>query len=219
MPTGAFRQVALTQTFACALDTSGRSVCWTPSGGQAISPIATFTQVIPGYSDEVCGVHTDGSVACWDVRGNVTRSETGKFAHVDATAAEHFCGLTASGDATCWAPYSMLPSGPFVQLFPDYYYACGLRQTGELVCSPTSSPIPPLRPLPAGLVQVSIGQAQDVGLRPDGHAVQWADSDSQTRAPDHTFIEVATGFDFGCGLTTDHRAYCWDDTMYGLPKE
>jgi hypothetical protein len=56
-------------------------------------------------------------------------------------------------------------------------------------------------------------------MRPDGRAVQWRDSDSQGRATDHAFIEVAAGFDLGCGLTTDHRAYCWDDTRFGLPTE
>ena len=47
------------------------------------------------------------------------------------------------------------------------------------------------------------------GLRPDGRVVGWWLNVLDLPLQDHVFIEAIGGYQNGCGLSVEHKVYCW----------
>jgi cysteine-rich repeat protein len=210
VPSGEFRQVALSEAMGCALAVSGMVACW--SGDSTLPARSeTFSQ-IAADSDQVCGLRVDGGVTCWD-RDGTRFEQDGNFVRVDTS--QGVCALSADGEPTCWPAYSAFPSGPYLQMLPAQPGLCALRQDGQFVCMGTLSDP---ESLSTGLVNVSIARHTIVGLRPNGRVLQYGAWASEPGSAPN-FIEVAAAEGFGCGLTSDHRVYCWNDLSKMLPQE
>jgi len=208
MPAGTFQQVAVSGYHACALTLTGELACWDDINGAAVyTPAGTYRQITGGA--ETCGLRDDGALRCWDDLEE-TFAADGPYARVDDYS--RTCAFSASGEATCWDMDVELPEGPLVQTLPSPLGGCSLRANGEVVClEQFDSP-------QAGFISMARGPSTMVGLRPDGRVLQWNGSGVELPAQEHVFIEVAAGNPAACGLTEDHRVWCWS-ALTDLPQE
>jgi serine/threonine protein kinase/alpha-tubulin suppressor-like RCC1 family protein len=125
---GRFAAIAAGWNFTCALEISGRAMCWGDGGnGQLgdggtsdrhapvwVSTDRTFTSIAAG-NGHTCGVTPQGEAYCWG-RNNGGQlgdgSRTDRATPVRVKSTEHFvsiaagavhtCALTVAGEAYCW---------------------------------------------------------------------------------------------------------------------
>lgn len=179
-------------TNSCALTTAGAAYCW---GGRA--SVAT----VAGTSTDRTSIYqnTPGPLA-----GNLT------FAAISQGFA-HSCGVTTAGAAYCW----------------------GINDNGQLGDGSTQASAVPV-PVTGGLTfsAMSAGAYHTCGLTTAGAIYCWGnDFDGElgngtTSNPynnpnpihvssDSTFIAVAVGYQYSCGVTTGGAAFCWGDNDKG----
>ncbi|HSQ29800.1 MAG TPA: protein kinase [Gemmatimonadaceae bacterium] len=125
---GRFASVAAGWNFTCALEVSGRAMCWGDGGSGELGDGGTSDRRAPGWvngdrtftsiaagSAHACGATPEGDVYCW---GRNNGGQLGDGSRVDhatpvrvkstehfvavAAGAVHTCALTAAGDAFCW---------------------------------------------------------------------------------------------------------------------
>ncbi|HTJ24285.1 MAG TPA: protein kinase [Gemmatimonadaceae bacterium] len=125
---GRFAMVAAGWNFTCALEVSGRAMCWGDGGSGQLGDGSTSDRRAPGWvngdrtftsiaagSAHACGVTPEGDVYCW---GRNNGGQLGDGSRVDhatpvrvkssehfvavAAGAVHTCALTAAGEAFCW---------------------------------------------------------------------------------------------------------------------
>ncbi len=115
----------------------------------------------------------------------------------------------------------------FVSVSAGWGYACGLRESGRLECwrfggfsephyrEPVASAMFDLGRVdaPSGVFSsVSAGVEHVCGVRPDGSAECWGESQRWRDAgfpPEGPFTDVATGWSFTCGLRLVGDVECW----------
>ena len=125
---GRFAAIAAGWNFTCALEISGRVMCWGDGGNGQLGDAGTSDRRAPGWvstdrtftsiaagSGHACGVTSQGDVYCWGRNtggqlGDGTRTDHATPVRVKSTehfvaiaaGAVHTCALTAGGEAFCW---------------------------------------------------------------------------------------------------------------------
>jgi cysteine-rich repeat protein len=205
LPTGTFRQVALNTDYGCALRLDGAVACWRPDGNHSsYAPTGSYTYLAAG-SDETCGVLANGGIQCWGA-GSATRSQVGSFARVATNS--RLCTLSTAGALRCFPEYDPAAlSGAFLGVMPGSVHGCGHALDGTLACTEGLG-----RRIPAaGFQSASFNVTHSaVGVRPDGRVVHVRVGGITMPVVPRRFTEAVTiGVDTGCGLTSDHKVYCW----------
>lgn len=214
---------------ACALDEGGRVHCWGDNGYGQLGDGTTTSRALPNQVSggvvfealtsggaNSCGVTDDQRAFCWgrnftgavgdgsDTERHVpTRVDGGfRFASVSA-GTYHGCGVTTADAVVCW----------------------GHNATGQLGDGSTVMRLVPVElSLPFDVRAVTAGFQHSCALSDDGAAYCWggnafgqlgdASPGEQSDTPvavagDHSFVDIAAGSSFTCGLTDAGMVYCW----------
>ena len=125
---GRFAAIVAGWNFTCALEVSGRAMCWGAGGSGELGDGGTGTRRVPGWvntdrtftsiaagSAHACAVTPEGDVYCWGRNnggqlGDGSRVDRATPARVKSTehfvaiaaGAVHTCALTVTGEAFCW---------------------------------------------------------------------------------------------------------------------
>jgi hypothetical protein len=204
-------QVSTSGSYACALKTTGKLVCWGLYSDYN-PPDRIYTAVSVGNG--TCAL-TDGLLDCWragyDGRFNWPyhliehvsegswREGSQRFKQI-SLADHNGCGVLLDGHASCWGTNS--------RSFGDVVYS------GELT--------PPAADL---FTQVSTGFRSSCGVKTDGGIACWGgvtmvrgvvvdQLQTVTNAPTSgTFIKVTVGSGHACAIRTDGTAVCWGSIL------
>ncbi len=185
-----------------------------------------------------CAVTSDGGVYCW---GNNANSEmgigsaggfytvptavvtsgalAGKTVIEISGGANHTCALTSSGSAYCW----------------------GYNSSGQLGDNSATQKSVPVAVDTSGalngksVAHIVAGYTHTCAVTSDGGAYCWGSNSygelgggwtgSVSRVPSavdvsgvlagKALVQVAAGYNYSCGLTSDGAAYCWGRGLYG----
>lgn len=188
-----------------------------------------FAQISTGFDLNTCAVTTDGAGYCWGGQETVqapadTFEDEATVYHNTPTpvpgglafsaisrGGDHTCSVTTDGAAYCW----------------------GDNFDGQLGDGSTDSSAVPVL-VTGGLTfkSVSAGISHTCGLTTGGAIYCWGNNYSgelgigTTSNPynnhnplhissDSSFIAVATGYQYSCGVTVGGTAYCWGDDDQG----
>lgn len=211
----------------CALDASGRALCW-------------------GANDS--GQLGTGDLSAYDAPVSVTGDL--RFVQI-ATGGAHSCGLTALGDAYCWgdddhgqlgdaatslrnAPVRVAGAWSYRTLRAGLDHTCALSTAATVVCwgdnargqlgdGTTRGRATPATVAGVRAAAIAVGWRHSCALAVDGTALCWGDNTSGqlgdgTRTPrlspvpvaaSYRFITVAAGATHTCAVTTTGETYCW----------
>jgi alpha-tubulin suppressor-like RCC1 family protein len=162
-----------------------------------------------------CGLATDDNVYCWGEAGGngslgdgVTKKSRvpvrvalpGPVTQISAGYSGE-CALLADGTIWCWnesAAASKLDSEVRFAKLSSGYPQCAIAESGDAYC------------WGGGYGRLGIGDADT--------DCQYGPSCLTTKVPlpvagNHKWIDISVGTVSACGITTDHRAYCWGE-MY-----
>ena len=225
----------------CALTSAGAAWCWgynadgrlgdgTTSLGLApvlVQGSITLTSVSVGDA-HTCGLDSSGQAYCWGSNsygqlGDSTKTGTNApiavhqpvgvtFTQV-VSGARHTCGLTSGGQAYCWgynadgqlgigaALQSLVPAAvsqpggvTFAAIFTEYQHTCGLTSGGQAYCWGLNG-------------NGQLGDNTTTTPRKTPVAVQ--------QPGGVTFVQLSTGSNNSCGLTSGGQAYCWGSNGNG----
>jgi alpha-tubulin suppressor-like RCC1 family protein len=222
---------------SCAIDVDGAPYCW---GFDLVDPCPTTSCTVlwvptrfpaaaaPLKSVAVgatmaCGVATDDNVYCWGEGlgvgtlgdGVTKKSRTPVRVALPGPAVQLTagysgeCALLADATIWCWNESAVLPTKldsqvRFAKLSTNYP-ACAIAENGDAYC------------WGGGYGRLGIGDADT--------DCQYGPSCLSTKVPllvvgGHKWIDISVGSVSACGITTDHRAYCWGEMypeLHGRP--
>ncbi len=220
--------IAVGEFFTCALDSLGAAWCWGSdavacgNGGPCRTPVPvsggrTYDEIAAG-EDHACA-RDGGAIWCW---GRGTRGQLGNGAADDSTVPVPVVGIIdaeqlaagrystcvrhATGAVSCWGEGSAgelgyIAAAPLDQSMP--VSVVGLTDALDLVCDRGCFA------LSSSSGWVAWGEGAEgrlgVGSNDDAHVPIAA-------AHGIDFVEVATGADSTCGLTTGGTLRCWGAT-------
>jgi alpha-tubulin suppressor-like RCC1 family protein len=236
---GGHRFMAVTAGYShtCGLTPEGRAICWGSNvlgqlglGGNYGVPEPAhvagdlrFNSISAGWY-HTCATTVEGMVYCWGAGDQGQLGNDDIVAHFSPVAiagdlrfrqvsagAHHTCGVTLTGEAYCWGlnhlgqlgdgstassvtPQAVAGGGVWLSVAAGATHSCGVRQGGEMHCWGSNAH----------------GELGNRGLEREGVP------GSTTPAPvteGITFVSVAAGRNFSCGVSAEGRAYCWG---YGL---
>ena len=129
----------------CAVEFTGRLVCWETDGSEWEPLVGTFVSVAVGPLFG-CALDALGAASCWSTNDwasdwGVDQPPSEQWAFMDFEA-DHGCGLTWTGDAVCWGyPYlwagsdsTVAPPGVFTDITAGSLYSCGVTEDGQALC-------------------------------------------------------------------------------------
>lgn len=209
-------EVAVGETFACALDAlSSEVVCW--GAGQAVldAPAGSFLSISAG-DGHICGLDTNRNVDCWgSSSSNQTDAPTGEFVRV-AAGGNQGCAEDEGGQVTCWGASAAPPGNGYGLIGVGLRHGCGLRN-GVLVCWGDDTWYQATPPMLTGVAQIAVGD--------DGHGcivgTQGAltcfgpDNLGQASPPSGSFRRISAGVDHSCAVRNDGVASCWGSNDSG----
>jgi alpha-tubulin suppressor-like RCC1 family protein len=190
----------------CGVKTNGTVECWGRNiEGQSHPPPGEFIQVAAGKT-HTCGIRPDDTVECWGSNDDGESSPPAGETFLQVSLGDrHSCGIKTDGTAECWglAAFSVTtpPTGEtFLQLAGRGFRHCGIVTGGFVTCWGE------VYLTPDGVfTQITKGHC---GIRADGTADCWAGFPP----PDGvTFLQLASGPNHTCGVTTDGLPVCWGD--------
>ena len=191
--------------FACGVRDGGSVGCW-GAGPSALAPEDEFEVVAAGLQ-EMCAVRVGGEIHCWggnSIDGAPFPSpDDGMMVGLDEILVEKPLGR---------APDRLLvesvPAGAFVTVGVGDGAACGVRESGGLVCwGPVGATWQP----PGGRfgsVAVGVG-AVACGIRVDETLACWGDASEVWAPPVGRFGSVDVGATYACALRVSGEAVCW----------
>jgi hypothetical protein len=199
-PEGRFVQVAVGYHLACGVREDGHGVCWGKDSSSNFELEGEFLQLQPGIGS-VGVLLPDGAIGFIPV-GSTSVGETNEGPFVQLS---ELCAIRSARTVYCYG--SEEPAGTFESLAG----LCGIAEGGQLECwdqwEGLFDPPPDLR-----FRHVSSGISPHTGacaVTQDGVAM-CAGQDLITQAePDEQFREVAYGYGWPWGLTTDGRLVPW----------
>jgi hypothetical protein len=223
-----WRQVSPGSQYTCGVTTDGIGFCWgrnrwgrlgsliqSSTKPARISGNLSFRRVIAAFS-HTCATTTNDRAYCWGYSwGNTPKTVLGGLSWRQVLPGSGY--ISSAGNN---------PS-------PDNIYQCGITTADRLYCDidPTRAPATTIDPAHLWLY-VNPGGFHTCALTRAGGAFCWGSNDhgqlgtGGTPSGSATPLPVAggrvftglgasvIGF-FTCGVTTDHRAYCWGDNTSG----
>jgi alpha-tubulin suppressor-like RCC1 family protein len=225
-------QTAAAGTYnSCALDAAGAAYCWGldlvdtcgSTGCSALSvptrfpaAPAPFTSIAVG-AGMACGLGSDQNVYCWgEALGNGSLGD----------------GVTKSSRT----PVRVALPGPAIQVSAGYGGECALLADATIWCWSESAALSKLdgdvrfAKLSSGYPLCAIAESGDaycwgrdygrLGIGDGDAPCQSGPSCPSTIVPlpvagNHKWIDISVGSVSACGITTDHRAYCWGEVYSG----
>jgi alpha-tubulin suppressor-like RCC1 family protein len=208
---------------------------------EALSPEAAeqllggATDVIQGYphfasisagSGQSCGLTPEGTAWCWGFMVTTTPQLTPvlvapgsnlTFSSI-SVGDGHACGLTAAGEAWCWG-------------------GNGFGQLGDGTTTFRPLPVPVAPGTGLRFTSLRAGEFRTCGVASDGTGYCWGrnlNGELGNGTEDDSALPVVVGPGLGltfavvepgtamfgshsCGVTTDHRAFCWgNSTVFGM---
>ncbi len=201
-----------------------------PAVGDTINVVAAvphgaFSNVSTGFLLNTCAVTTGGMGYCWGGQGPTAADTLGDAATpwyaapvpvaggltFDAISRGllHACGVTTGRAAYCWGdnfngqlgdgdsidspvPKAVVGGLAFKVVSAGVYHACGVTTAGAIFC-----------------------WGNNHGGELGNGTISYTNSQPIPVSSDSSFIGVAAGYQFSCGLTTSGAAYCWGDNEYG----
>jgi hypothetical protein len=228
-PSGAFKQISLSSSYACGVRADQTIECWGSTDyGQADAPEGAFEQVAAAQT-EACALSDEGAVVCWGQRE--LAPPDGVFVQISGD--DFFCGVSEAGSLVCWDDQlvdlstwgpSPPPQGRFAQAVARDGRVCLLAEDGDAQCwwpqyEPGDPPGDPadLAPEPGLKFQhIAGGSVHSCGIQDDGTAACWgSDFRGSTAAPAGVFAELDAGRGTNCGITSDDAIVCWGENGEG----
>ena len=218
------KQVEVGLSHACALDTSGRIVCWGDDSAGQVSDWGRwryqserFNSVSAG-SFFTCGVKTNGSLMCW----GYPERENGS--HAEATN-EDWTTWTARTTQTGYTGWVNTPPEA-VKFKPESlsignFHACAIQTNGQLSCWGKAGDdrlVIPTNQDGSAITDwtfVEAGFANACGIRQGGSVVCFGrQTFDRSAGPSGAgpFIDVTVGVYNGCALDADGSVECWGST-------
>ncbi len=133
--------------------------------------------------------------------------------YVSLSVSEQFaCGLLKNASLTCWGVgrnfgQVLWPREAFTDVVTGWYHACGLRQSGGVKCW-------------GGDPAKFVCSDADYDIKHDFESVSCHDygwtTYGEEKPPGITFVELAAGLRFTCGLRRTGEAECWGRNVNGV---
>ena len=243
---------------SCALTVSGEVECWgwcersrdrcNYSPGGPFSQISVGMFYMCGIRPEGTGFVPEGTLQCWQKEDSLDGDaflagepylETGLYegtyvkVDMEGSLPDTACALAVDGTASCWGvnPCASIPTptGKFLDIDVGEYHACGVRESGELMCwgwhdqarcelryddyIECSCYETAYTPPSEAFVAVSAGfNASTCALLADGVPICWGG----VRTPSglDSLVSISTGGEWACGLTDTGCVHCWGDNLW-----
>ena len=226
-----FRAMAPGQTVATIRSVAGTTAVSDTINAQAAVPHGAFAHISVGFFLNTCAVTTRGAGFCWGSNLNgmlgagavdsLKQSakpiydtpmpvDGGLSYAVLSGGFEHTCGVTPGGAAYCWGanfngqlgngdttasptPVAVTGGLPFNAVSAGVYHSCGLATGGAIYCWGNNI-------------------AGELG---NGAPISYVNSSPVLVSGESSFVAIAAGYQYSCGLTTSGAAYCWGDNVSG----
>ena len=226
-----FRAMAPGQTVATIRSVAGTTAVGDTINAQAAVPHGAFAHISVGFFLNTCAVTTRGAGFCWGSNLNgmlgagavdsLKQSakpiydtpmpvDGGLSYAVLSGGFEHTCGVTPGGAAYCWGanfngqlgngdttasptPVAVTGGLPFNAVSAGVYHSCGLATGGAIYCWGNNI-------------------AGELG---NGAPISYVNSSPVLVSGESSFVAIAAGYQYSCGLTTSGAAYCWGDNVSG----
>jgi alpha-tubulin suppressor-like RCC1 family protein len=203
-----FASVSAGDMHTCGVTTGGAVYCWgdnrhgqlgNGTTASSLTPVAvagglTFKSVSASRYGHTCGVTTDGAAYCWGL------NMAGQLGY--GSTPPPGCSLDPNwGEISCSAPVAVAGGLAFVSVSAGEQYSCGVTASGAAYCWGSSG------------APLGVEPTQVAGCGPDTRGI-----DACPPVPVSGGLSFATvdgDVGHGCGVTTDHRAFCWGDDQYG----
>jgi hypothetical protein len=229
-PAGTYKALDMSDSHGCAVQTSGRVMCWGGGNGSNIwsflgnnwsAGFGTFVAIAVSDLDVSCGVKDDESLVCWNVQ---RQPLTGDLIFGSWTFAGSFRDVSQEEetlwalrtDATIARPFPRepeVPEGSLLEVSSGGIELCAVKSDHAATCYWHGVSWM----LPGSYTQIDAGDGV-CGIDPDGNALSYR-SIAQTNVllpPSGSFLHVAAGAgvspgNFGCcGVKVDGTMTCWD---------
>jgi hypothetical protein len=130
-----YLQIALSDDALFGLDRAG-----VPSFPYATFPAGIYTELAANNGYRIGAIRSDGTAVTFLAQDMLLRS--GSYLHLALDDAGRACGIDAAGVLSCWladptstaAPFTHLPTGPFVKIVGGGASFCALRASGTTAC-------------------------------------------------------------------------------------
>jgi len=225
-----FRAMAPGQTVATIRSVAGTAAVGDTINAQAAVPHGAFAHISVGFFLNTCAVTTRGAGFCWgsNLNGMLGAGAVDSLKQsakpiydtpmpVDGGVSfavlsggfEHTCGVTPGGAAYCWGanfngqlgngdttasptPVAVTGGLTFNAVSAGVYHSCGLATGGAIYCWGNN-------------YNGELGNG----------AISYVNSSPVLVSGESSFVAVAAGDQYSCGLTTSGAAYCWGDNGSG----
>ena len=242
IPPHEFIQIATGVTHACGVRSGNVAYCWGDNNnGEAgigvfsatpnLEPVGSignvaFTQVATGQFFS-CGLDTSNAAYCWGAGDSATlgNGDAGDNVPTPVGGVEHYKQISAFANTVCAVEVGA--SDQQVQCWGSNEHGqAGIGSAGTLINTPTNVTVGG-----GTFSSVSVGATHTCALKATGVAWCWGANDAGqvgngTHGADvpnppaavngsHTFIAVAAGNIFSCGIDASNKGWCWGDGTFG----
>lgn len=222
---GPYRQVSLSMSNTCAIDTAGRLQCWNGPDDAEFEG-RRFRQVSIDFRDiRLCALDESGGVECWMTSQYSEPIDLPEGEYTDVAAGSTYvCGIDTDGELHCRGverfDESRVPDGTFRQVEAGGGYACALDVEERLHCwgwlwseeefetaqGQAAHFIPP----DGQVVQLSSSNDHSCAVDGAGEIRCWGiDEEGETDAPDGPFRQVSAGNYHSCAIDDTGEIQCW----------
>jgi hypothetical protein len=220
-PPGDFREIAVGQSFACALDDDGAIECW--GYASHIEPDVALSTIRAGQ-DFLCGLSSSGALACFGAGGWPSfEAPSGVFDEL-AVGWGYVCGKRLdTGAVQCGGTTPRFNPPPtsttLTNIGVGSYFACALDDARAIVCFDEEGIIP--LALPSGAFSaLGVGDGSACAIdADDAHLACFSDTDEGqgivTDAPAGRYTHVAVADSHACAIREDAVVVCWGNDGQG----
>ena len=191
--------------------------------GDTAEPLEPAWLAVSAGSNTTCGIRVDESIECWGrLNDGLDGAPAGAFRAL-AMATTGACALDLVGEVHCWGKTFLddtPPAGPWESLRCGASACAVIDATGALRSFGSDTvgyPDPPDGKFLAA--EFGAGPQELCAVRDSGELICWTEDGTEFSPLSGTFVDVAVGGLFGCGLDAAGGTSCWsyfyDATYYG----